>query len=219
MASNELHFEPYTKFTIEGDHSIMRGLATVGKFTTGEDCPTSLALGTSDGKVERNSDFFYREMPDGVSALSVADGLPGSSPTEGGGSVLFAGGDCNIRGFDRGGGEVFWTITGDRVMALDSLKPAEDSPQQLPTSVLICGEAEVVADITEADAVCHLVSLDHRHRFGYGLVNGTVGVYEGSKRVIFKTRTGPDPLAAVLSMDYIGSPVPVLMAIDIEVSS
>ncbi|KAF4656304.1 Bardet-Biedl syndrome 2 protein [Perkinsus olseni] len=334
MATEQLHFERAINFTVDGDHSIVRGLATVGRFTSDEEeqgkFATSLALGTAEGKVlivtptsagerkvvqlnvnkkitalatwmrsegesgpdllciatssslsaydvERNSDVFYRDMPDGVSALSIADALPGSSAVEGGGSVVLAGGDCNIRGFDRGGGEVFWTITGDRVMALESLKPPTEDQQQhhFATSVLICGtddyqirmlarEAEVVADITEADAVCHLVSLDHRNRFGYGLANGTVGVYEGAKRlwrvrsrhapscllafspqteennrsrmelaigwmnglveireqsngqVIFKSRVGPDPLAGVVTMDYIGCPVPVLMTIDIE---
>ncbi|KAF4688637.1 Bardet-Biedl syndrome 2 protein [Perkinsus olseni] len=337
MATEQLHFERAINFTVDGDHSIVRGLATVGRFTSdGEEdgkFATGLALGTAEGKVlivtptsagerkvvqlnvnkkitalatwtrsegesgadllciatssslsaydvERNSDVFYRDMPDGVSALSIADALPGSSAVEGGGSVVLAGGDCNIKGFDRGGGEVFWTITGDRVMALESLKPsAEDQQQhQFATSVLICGtddyqirilagEAEVIADITEADAVCHLVSLDHRNRFGYGLANGTVGVYEGAKRlwrvrsrhapscllafsphteennrsrmelaigwmnglveireqsngqVIFKSRVGPDPLAGVVAMDYIGCPLPVLMTIDIEVTS
>ncbi|KAF4724896.1 Bardet-Biedl syndrome 2 protein, partial [Perkinsus olseni] len=261
-------------------HKKITALATWTR-SEGESGPDLLCIATSSSlsayDVERNSDVFYRDMPDGVSALSIADALPGSSAVEGGGSVVLAGGDCNIKGFDRGGGEVFWTITGDRVMALESLKPsAEDQQQhQFATSVLICGtddyqirilagEAEVVADITEADAVCHLVSLGHRNRFGYGLANGTVGVYEGAKRlwrvrsrhapscllafsphaeennlsrmelaigwmnglveireqssgqVIFKSRVGPDPLAGVVTMDYIGCPVPVLMTIDIE---
>ncbi|KAF4713850.1 Bardet-Biedl syndrome 2 protein, partial [Perkinsus olseni] len=259
-------------------------LATWTRSEGPESGPDLLCIATSSSLsaydvslVERNSDVFYRDMPDGVSALSIADALPGSTAVEGGGSVVLAGGDCNIKGFDRGGGEVFWTITGDRVMALESLKPSAEGLQQhqFASSVLICGtddyqirilagEAEVIADITEADAVCHLVSLGHRNRFGYGLANGTVGVYEGAKRlwrvrsrhapscllafsprteennrsrmelaigwmnglveirkqsngqVTFKSRVGPDPLAGVVTMDYIGCPVPVLMTIDIE---
>ncbi|KAF4666001.1 Bardet-Biedl syndrome 2 protein [Perkinsus chesapeaki] len=228
-----------------------------------------LCIGTTSSlaayDVNENSDLFYQDMPDGVASLCVAETLPGNSTAEGVKSI----------GYDRGGGEVFWTITGDRVLALAALRQSEECQHGDEPLLLMCGtedykirvmagETAVISDISEADAVCHLVSLNHRRRFAYGLANGTVGVYEGTKRlwrvrcrhapscllaleaalagtehshtylaigwmnglvevreqgdgkVIFKARVGPDPVAGLVSMDYVGSSVPLLLSINIE---
>ena len=62
--------------------------------------------------VERNADFFYTEVQDGVNALIVGKMGRNSQP------MVIAGGNCSILGFDGKGNETFWTVTADNVSSL-----------------------------------------------------------------------------------------------------
>jgi Bardet-Biedl syndrome 2 protein len=70
--------------------------------------------------VERNSDMYYKDVPDGVHVMAFGK-VPGVS-----GSVCLAGGNCSIQGYDAQGQEVFWTVTGDNVTALSFCDVDED---------------------------------------------------------------------------------------------
>ena len=58
--------------------------------------------------VEKNSDIFYKDVPDGINA--VVYGQIGTTPNP----LAIVGGNCSIQGFDFEGNELFWTVTGDR---------------------------------------------------------------------------------------------------------
>ena len=49
-------------------------------------------------------------------------------------------------------------------------------------AIRVFREEEVVGEITEAEKVTHLCRVEPQ-RFAYALVNGTVGLYHGTKRV------------------------------------
>jgi Bardet-Biedl syndrome 2 protein len=67
--------------------------------------------------VEKNSDLFYKDVPDGINA--VAFGHIGSSENP----LAIVGGNCSIQGFDFEGNELFWTVTGDRAPTRPPLHP------------------------------------------------------------------------------------------------
>lgn len=62
--------------------------------------------------VARNSDLFFKDMPDGATAV-VAGRLGGHKAP-----WAFAGGSCSIQGFSADGADEFWTVTGAHVLAL-----------------------------------------------------------------------------------------------------
>ncbi len=133
--------------------------------------------------VERNADLFTCEVPDGVNTMCI--GILGDDIRP----HIYAGGNCSILGFDNKGEEVFWTVTGDNVTSLALCDLTGDGK-----SFLIAGSEDfelrvfrketIIKEITEADKVTFLLPLTkHEKRFAYGLANGTVGVYEGKKRL------------------------------------
>ncbi|CAL8079005.1 unnamed protein product [Calicophoron daubneyi] len=101
--------------------------------------------------------------------------------------MLLAGGNCSIIGLNDGGCEVFWTVTGDSVCSLCSINSAGDKSKDFVVGSedydirIFHGDA-IRYEITESDAVCNLISLGESY-FGYGLCNGTVGVYNRTTRV------------------------------------
>ena len=76
--------------------------------------------------VEANSDIFYKEVPDGVNALTFGR-IPAIVPP-----LAVVGGNCSIQGFDVEGNELFWTVTGDNVSALAFRDPTGEGRHQLP---------------------------------------------------------------------------------------
>ncbi|KAH9579875.1 Ciliary BBSome complex subunit 2 [Trypanosoma melophagium] len=70
--------------------------------------------------VERNAEYFFRDVEDGVQAvvcgvMNTTKGLnSGGFPTP----LAVVGGNCTINGFDERGDEVLWTVTGDQVTSL-----------------------------------------------------------------------------------------------------
>ncbi|KAL7680457.1 putative bardet-Biedl syndrome 2 protein [Plasmopara halstedii] len=92
-----------------------------GKFETTDQGDT-LVIGTQSSllayDVEKNSDIFYKDVPDGVSAMLFASAPRATSPLSSSSQMVVVGGNCSLQGFGRDGGELFWTVTGDHVRAL-----------------------------------------------------------------------------------------------------
>ncbi|CAM9166780.1 unnamed protein product, partial [Hapterophycus canaliculatus] len=157
--------------------------------------------------VQNNSDIYFKDVADGVSALLLGYLSSFKQP------LALVGGNCSIQGFDATGTERFWTVTGDKVSAMamadvdgggqnNLLVGSDDFEARRDTLLelwLICVRAfrreEVLSEITEADRVTHLEPLDEKEtvsgmegfksttKWAYGLANGTVGVYEKSRRI------------------------------------
>jgi len=62
--------------------------------------------------VEKNSDIFFKAVPDGINKM-IFGMIPGIEAP-----LAVVGGNCSIQGFDAAGQELFWTVTGDNVSAL-----------------------------------------------------------------------------------------------------
>ncbi|KAF8570042.1 hypothetical protein P879_08625, partial [Paragonimus westermani] len=149
---------------------------------------------------ESNVDLFHKELPNGANYLAI---LPVSEVRDQCGFIVI-GGDCSIVALNRNGAEVFWTATSDSITALTSISSKTMSDSGLHE--LVCGSVDctikvfqkdvILYEITETDAVSNLVSLDQGY-FGYGLCNGTIGVYNRSTRVWrIKSKCKPVSFAA-----------------------
>lgn len=143
-----------------------------------------LFVGTSTNilayDVDRNADVFFKDIQDGVHALTV--GSFGSYQP-----LLIAGGNCSLYGFDVTGSEVFWTVTGDNVSALTICDINADGIAELVVGsddfeLRVFRDEELLDEITEADRILFLKPIKG-NRFAYGLSNGSVGVYAQNKRL------------------------------------
>ncbi|XP_059489221.1 Bardet-Biedl syndrome 2 protein homolog [Neocloeon triangulifer] len=131
--------------------------------------------------VEKNMDVFYKEVPEGVKVISIGRLGKMEKP------VILAGGNCTIVGFDFEGNEVFWTITGDIVCSLALMDFDSDNRNELIVGstdydIRVFKEDKIVGELTETEAVTSLTPLQ-KSCFGYGLSNGTIGVYEKLQRL------------------------------------
>eukprot|EP01061_Rhynchopus_euleeides_P013005 TRINITY_DN2281_c0_g2_i1.p1 TRINITY_DN2281_c0_g2~~TRINITY_DN2281_c0_g2_i1.p1 ORF type:complete len:725 (+),score=303.54 TRINITY_DN2281_c0_g2_i1:68-2242(+) len=130
--------------------------------------------------VESNSDLFYKEVQDGINTMTF--GRVGGIEAP----LAVVGGNCSIQGFDAEGAELFWTVTGDNVTALALQDITGNGHNELLVGsedyeIRVFKNEEVVTETTETDKLIALQPL-HGSRFGYGLANGTVGVYDRQTR-------------------------------------
>ncbi|KAL4151933.1 hypothetical protein PRNP1_008869 [Phytophthora ramorum] len=160
-----------------------------GKFEAADQGDT-LVVGTQSSllayDVEKNSDIFYKDVPDGVSAMLFAPAPRAASSLNAPTQMVVVGGNCSLQGFGRDGGELFWTVTGDHVRALavsdvtghgrDELVAGSDDFE-----IRAFQNEEVVFECTETSRVLALAAIK-KQMFGYALQNGTVGVYKGKHR-------------------------------------
>lgn len=132
--------------------------------------------------VNNNTDQFYKEVADGVNAITVTQ-LAGSDQ-----KIAVVGGNCSLLGFDAEGQERFWTVASDNVTALT---PIPWTPKAL--NALLAGaddyeirallNEEVVCSVTECDKIMQLVATGQPNKFAFSLANGTVGIYDGPQRL------------------------------------
>lgn len=139
--------------------------------------------------VQRNADSFFRDVPDGVNALTVSR----LGSTSQGAPLVFAGGNCSVLGFNNTGAEAFWTVAGDNVTALTSCDVNDNGSNELIVGsedyeIRVFENEELVSEQTEADKVTHLCALE-KTVFCYGLANGSVGVYSGPKNRLWRVKT------------------------------
>eukprot|EP00002_Diphylleia_rotans_P031077 TRINITY_DN6438_c0_g1_i3.p1 TRINITY_DN6438_c0_g1~~TRINITY_DN6438_c0_g1_i3.p1 ORF type:complete len:353 (-),score=74.27 TRINITY_DN6438_c0_g1_i3:1230-2288(-) len=153
--------------------------------------------------VESNADIFFRDVADGVNAIVLGQVAPEEK-------YAIVGGNCSIVGFNGEGEEVYWTVTGDNVSSMIMCDINEDGRSELIVGSEDCdirvfqGE-EIIAEYTEAEKV---IGLTHMRgmKFGYALSNGTVGVYNKSKRSWRNRAKGN--VHAIASYDLDGDGVP-----------
>ncbi|RNF05259.1 putative intergrin alpha chain protein [Trypanosoma rangeli] len=158
--------------------------------------------------VEHNSEFFYKNMEDGVHAMTwgVVNTVKGPGGNGNPQPLVIVGGICTINGFDESGSEMLWTVTGDQVTAL-ALMPWKANnnshgghtstfpgthPSDAPSSLVAASDdfelrvfdgEEIIASIMEVDKVHQIVYSGIPGRFAYLSANGTVGVYDRTERV------------------------------------
>lgn len=114
--------------------------------------------------VSKKTDIFYKELPDGATSLAI-------------GKFIAVGGNCVVSGFSRTGFEVFWTVAGDTVRALDLSEELLIGTDDYDIKIF---RDELVWEITETAPILALKSLGPL-KFAYG-TQGSLGVYD-KKRV------------------------------------
>ncbi|KAH9150352.1 hypothetical protein AeRB84_006779 [Aphanomyces euteiches] len=156
----------------------------VGKFRD-QDAGDTLIVGTHANilgyNVEKNSDTFYKDVPDGVNTMLFGS-LP-NIPSK----MVMVGGNCSIQGFDREGNEMFWTVTGDNVTALTLCDVTGGGKDELVVGsddfeIRAFQAEDVVCECSETSRILDLTTIQ-KQLFGYALDNGTVGVYKNNHRV------------------------------------
>eukprot|EP00736_Rhodelphis_marinus_P008019 Rmarinus@m.8619 len=144
-----------------------------------------LLIGTSTNlvayDVEKNADIFFKDVPDGVNSMKIGKFAQMTHPH------AIIGGNCSVQAFDHEGNEQFWTVTGDNVSAMALCDVNEDGKNELLVGsddfeIRVFQNEEYILETTETDRVTHLCPI-LGSRFGYGLGNGTVGVYNQDSRV------------------------------------
>jgi Bardet-Biedl syndrome 2 protein len=143
----------------------------------------------------KNLDVFFKDVTDGVGALSVGVIQSIGKP------VLVVGGNCSILGFNNEGSEVFWTVNSDNVSSLAFSDIDSDGIVQLIVGsedyeIRIFKGAELLSEISETDKVILLHSLPGS-RFAYGLANGTIGVYNSNGQRLWKVKTKSVPTSLI----------------------
>jgi len=128
-----------------------------------------------------NVDLFYNDVPDGIGVITFGSVLSM------GPSLAVVGGTCSIQGFNAKGGEDYWTVCGDMVRAIVFTDIDGDGEAELVVGaddyeIRVFKREEIILEISEVDAVLFLSALDNGC-FAYGLANGTLGVYQKSKRL------------------------------------
>lgn len=111
--------------------------------------------------VEANRDLFFREVPDGVSALTM--GTIGTQPKP----LVFAGGNCTVQGFDFEGNDAFWAVTGDTVSAMTVADYGDGRPQLVVGStdfeLRFFRDEEMLHESAEADKAVALAPMGGNH--------------------------------------------------------
>ena len=158
--------------------------------------------------VELNQDLIYKEVPDGINALRF--GMVGSIPAP----LAVVGGNCSIQGFDYEGQEAFWTVTGDVVTALTFCDVEGDGKNELivgseDCEIRIFQDESVISEITESDSIAALTNI-REYKYGFALENGTLGVYNRTKREWRKKQK--NQVRALSAFDLDGDGVPELVA-------
>ncbi|RHY51442.1 hypothetical protein DYB38_001027 [Aphanomyces astaci] len=137
----------------------------VGKFRD-QDAGDTLIVGTHANilgyNVEKNSDAFYKDVPDGVNTMLFGT-LP-NIPSR----MVMVGGNCSI--------QVRAEITPSRRGNEELVVGSDDY------EIRAFQAEDVVCECSETGRIVDLTSIQ-RHLFGYALDNGTVGVYKNSHRV------------------------------------
>ncbi|CCI47571.1 unnamed protein product [Albugo candida] len=186
-----------------------------GKFRD-SDIGDTLIIGTKSSilayNVERNVDLFYKDLPDGVTALIFAriPMLQSGSTAE---NMIVVGGNCSIQGYNYLGNETLWTVTSDNVGALALCDISGQGQQELVVGtddfeISTYQNDQIVHECTETSRVVALTSIEHQ-LFGYALQNGTVGVYRGKNRA-WRVKSNKEP-TSLYSFDVNGDSEPELI--------
>lgn len=158
--------------------------------------------------VDENKEVFFKEVEDGVEAVMI--GRIGGSEHP----LALVGGNCTIQGFDHTGEDAYWTVTGDNVSAMSLCDVDQDGQHELLVAsedfeIRIFQDEEVISEHAETGRVLALAPLV-RTLYGYGLEDGTVGVYDRDVRK-WRIKTAAKP-TALMGFDLDGDGVPELIS-------
>lgn len=184
--------------------------AVPGATAAAKDSRDLLFIGTQSNilayDVDRNADVFYRDVDD-ASCMSI--GVIGSMTKP----LLFVGGNILITGYDNEGNEAFSSLTGDNISASMICDVDADGVNELAIGsedffVRFFKDVESSSELTEADKIIILVPI-RDSMFAYGLSNGTVGVYDGKKR-LWRVKT-KNSVTAISISDVDGDNLPEVL--------
>ncbi|XP_018648455.1 hypothetical protein Smp_196700 [Schistosoma mansoni] len=126
--------------------------------------------------------------------------------------IIFIGGHCSLIGLNYSAKELFWTVTSDRIYAITCLSYEND--EEYLNDIVVGSEDYtirifrnelIIHEISETDAVIKLISLGGEY-FGYGLRNGTIGVYNRVNR-LWRIKSKNKPICFVShDINYDGYP-------------
>lgn len=131
--------------------------------------------------VTNNKDIFFKEVGDGANAITIGKLGTIEAP------LAIVGGNCSIQGYDANGNDLFWTVTGDNVCSLALVDFNCDNNLELLVGsedfdIRVFREDEIIAEMTETEAITLLCPMNSLGHFGYALANATVGVYDRNSR-------------------------------------
>ncbi|XP_050519703.1 Bardet-Biedl syndrome 2 protein homolog isoform X2 [Daktulosphaira vitifoliae] len=154
-------------FSLQLKHNAIPGLVTIGKYDGSHHC---LTLATTENKI-----------PDGVGAVAIGKLGTMKNPS------IIIGGNCAVQVFDYKGNEILWTVTGDNVRSIIVIDINLNGFNELLVGsddyeIREFKDDRIVNEISETSPICSLNNLSIG-RFAYALDNGTVGVYEKTRRV------------------------------------
>ncbi|KAI3380385.1 hypothetical protein SNEBB_007666 [Seison nebaliae] len=147
----------------------------------------TLFIGTSLGvkayNVHNNAELFDVDILEGANALCF--GRFGSLNNSD--NVLCIGSNCALQAVDKEGSDVMWTVCGDIVRTIELIDFQRNRSNQLlcganDTEIRVFDDEQIVSEITENSSIITLTRINDAI-FGYALDNGTIGVYNGTKRL------------------------------------
>nr|CAH8822766.1 unnamed protein product [Trichobilharzia regenti] len=176
-----------------------------GKFEQISDNNDLLIIGSKTGILlydpKNNIDIFYKELKnDGVNTIVYKhfEKQQQQQQHQQGqlsyqkykdSDVILVGGNCTLTVLNYSGLELFWTVTGEAISSLTCL--SYENTEEYFNDIIIGSEDYsirvfrgdlIIHEISETDVVTKLVSLGGEY-FGYGLNNGTIGVYNRTSRI------------------------------------
>lgn len=129
-----------------------------------------------------NVDVFNSEVRDGVYSMTLGKVDVNGLST----NVALIGGNCSVLGYDSKGNDVFWTVSGDNVSAIDFFMTEKNERRILVGSedyaIRIYNNEEMLFEINETAKVTGFCEMSIG-KYGYSLDSGGVGVYKGTHRM------------------------------------
>jgi Bardet-Biedl syndrome 2 protein len=155
-----------------------------------------------------NVDVFNCDVRDGVYSMTLGKVDINSLPT----NVALVGGNCSILGYNKSGEDVFWTVSGDNVSAIDFFMTEKNERRILVGSedyaIRIYNNEEMLFEINETAKVTNFAELGIG-KYGYSLDSGGVGVYKVTHRM-WKAKA-KHKVISMAGADIAGDGVPALL--------
>ncbi|KAH8853987.1 Bardet-Biedl syndrome 2 protein like [Schistosoma japonicum] len=136
-----------------------------------------------------NVDIFWKELKNNGVNTMLYKHFDGQYRQHKNTDIIFIGGYCSLIALNSSGAELFWTVTGDVISAITCLSYENNEGYvndivvgSEDCTVRIFRNESIVQELSETDVVTRLVSLGEEY-FGYGLRNGTIGVYNKVNRI------------------------------------
>jgi Bardet-Biedl syndrome 2 protein len=157
--------------------------------------------------VHNNSDVFTSEVRDGVYSMILGQVDVNNAPLR----VALVGGNCSVLGFDMTGSDVFWTVSGDNVSAIDFFMTEKNERRILVGSedyaIRIFNNEEMLFEINETAKITGFCEMS-TGKYAYSLDSGGVGVYKGTHRM-WKAKA-KHKVTSQVCCDITGEGIPVL---------